>query len=298
VRIKCLAVIIVGLLGVASFAYAQINSGNDSTNANNSTANTTQGSNGSASQSGDAIVKLEKSPIANCPPCPQCMVPKNKRPKAPSPWKGTNIGIGWVKNTGNTVSNNFTGTSNFQYRYRKWTYLGQLNYQRNSSNNVVSAEKWFAQTEIKYNLHDFNYLFWQTNYTDDRFDGYFYIFNSTAGYGRRIVNLDNFNLNLYLGPGYQRLKIRGSNETDSLPVLTAGGNFVWQINKRVQLNETAQTFMTSENIHSEATTALVVSLFEHWDINLSWALDHDSKPQDGAHGTSTTTSLQVVYNIT
>lgn len=221
-------------------------------------------------------------------------------PKAPSPWKGTNVSVGGNATTGNTTAQNLNSAFNLSYAPNQWTFTSAdtFNFARTRGKGVT-ASKLYLMGQMQYAVSERNYFFQQLNYTDDRFDGYQYVANFLVGYGRTIFKKHNMYLNGQLGPGIQRSVEEEDSGGDSTNLLSWNGtlNYVWNFNKTNSFTTALNVNASSQNVRYTSTTSLIAALMDHFALQLSFQAVRDSKPLAGKKATNTTTTVSLVYTF-
>jgi putative salt-induced outer membrane protein len=228
---------------------------------------------------------------------------KNRKPpvtqeeKQEGTFKGTNASAGAVINTGNTNSSNITANGLLQYTYKNWVNALSLNYQREQNGTEgLKANRLFLQGQSRYNLDKKQFLYTQINYIQDKFEGYNYIANWGAGYGRYIEMPKNMSLDWLAGPGinqYQDI----NNNTRTRPSAQVGIDYAWNIKPDLEFSENLQSIATVDDVRTISTTGLTTKITRHFSMELMFQAINDNHPPAGKNGFNTFTTLQLAYNI-
>ncbi|MDO8954140.1 MAG: DUF481 domain-containing protein [Gammaproteobacteria bacterium] len=212
-------------------------------------------------------------------------------------FKGSNLAAGGTLNTGNTGSLQLTANGLLQYTYHQWIHSISLNYQREQNrDDGLKANHLFLQGQSLYNLDKKQFLFTQLNYTQDKFDGYNYIVNLSAGYGRNIDMPKNMLFSWMAGPGINQYQ-DVNNVQVTRPSIEGAINYVWDIRSDLQFSENLESIATTANIRTISTTGLTTKLTDDFNLELMFQAIDDDHPPAGKVGFNTITSVQLSYQI-
>jgi len=228
-------------------------------------------------------------------------------PVLSSAWSGTNISAGGVVSTGNTNAQNANAASNIFYAKKKWALSSNdtFNFARTEGSGVT-ASKLFLSGQAQYNFAIKNYSFLEADYTDDRFDGYQYILNSIAGYGRRLVNQPRFSWDIQGGPGIQHSVKKSQEEssdsdnsglTQNNFLLNASTQMALTLSQNSSITENFSVVSTRINTRTISTTAITANLINRFAMQLSFQAIHDSLPLNTKKNLNTITTLSLVYTL-
>jgi putative salt-induced outer membrane protein YdiY len=223
--------------------------------------------------------------------------PVTETDKQQGTFKGSNAAAGAVINTGNTSSSNINASGLLQYTYQNWIDSFNINYQRQQDKTEgLKANRLFAQAQSRYNLDSKQFLYTQLNYIRDKFEGYNYIVNLGAGYGRYITMPQNMTLDWLAGPGINKYQDTNNN-TRTRPSVQAGVGYVWNIKPDLEFSENLQSIATVDNVRTISTTGLTNKITDHFSLELMFQAINDNHPPAGKQGFNTITTLQLAYNI-
>lgn len=221
-----------------------------------------------------------------------------------SAWSGTNVSAGGVINTGNTNSQNINSAVNLSYTKKRWDFTSNdtFNFARTEGSGVT-ASKLFLSGQAQYNFAIKNYSFLESDYTDDRFDGYQYTLNSIVGYGRRLVNTPKFNWDVQGGPGFQHAvknpneDSAGENQEENNFLLNASSQISWALSPNANVSENLSAVSTQINTRTISTTAITANLISQFAMQLSFQAIHDSLPLSGKKNLNTVSTISLVYTL-
>lgn len=224
-----------------------------------------------------------------------------KKPNSNSPWKGTNVAIGGSDTSGNTDTQTLNSAFNLNYIKHKFQFTSNdtFNFGRTKGKGVT-ASKLYLSAQAQYNFAKRNYSFLNGNYTDDRFDGYRYVANVSAGYGRRFIDYKGFTFDLQAGPGVQRsVKVLGDGDNKTND--NVAGNFVanikWKIGENSLLSEDISVVTSKINTRYISTTALSTNIYSKLALQLSFQAQRDTKPLAGKKSYNSISQISLVYTF-
>lgn len=162
--------------------------------------------------------------------------------------------------------------------------------------NRTSAEKYNAQAKVGYRFRPVDYIFINAAYEDDRFSGYDYRSDYSAGYGRKLFNTDTVKLEIELGPGYRYDRL-DDGKTESETVFRGHLLFAYRFSKQAAFQQEATLLAGPDNTGTKAVTSLKAQIVGTLSMKVSYTVDHNSHvPQDKSH-TDTETALTLVYDF-
>lgn len=223
--------------------------------------------------------------------------PVTKKEKQQGTFKGSSLAAGAVVNTGNTSSSNISANGTLQYTYKNWIHALSVSYLREENrDDGLTANRVFVQGQSRYNLDKKQFVYTQVNYIRDKFDGYNYIFNWAAGYGRYVSMPKNMSLDWLAGPGINQYQDINNVQRTS-PSIQAAIDYAWNIQPDLIFSETLETVVTNYDVRTISTTGLTTKLNDKFSLDLLFQAINDNHPPAGKTGFNTITTLQIAYNI-
>lgn len=223
----------------------------------------------------------------------------------PKPWD-IKMSLSYLLQNGNTKSQSLAAKINASHEGQKWRQMFKAEAvnstgQNGSGNEVRTAERYYGSYKLDRKFSHHNYLFNIVTYQKDRFSGYFYQASYALGLGHRFLNTDSQTLDVEAGPGYrvQCLDSSGSylhcgNSDDSL-IGRAAAKYQWKISKTATFGEELSMESGGGNTSTRSETSLTSQIDDHFALQLSYLLTHDSTVPPGNHNTDQETSVSLVY---
>jgi Putative salt-induced outer membrane protein len=169
---------------------------------------------------------------------------------AVSPWKGSNAGLGFVMNTGDTQNNNQNASLNINYKPNTiWTLISKNTFQRSTSNKSgLTAWQLNLSGQANYNITTKNYIYGNADYIDNKFDGYDFRLQDSLGYGHSFNVPENMTLSFQLGPGSQLSRARDTGEKENLITGNLGVDYNWEFTEKSTFTEDLKTVASRQTI--------------------------------------------------
>lgn len=83
---------------------------------------------------------------------------------------------------------------------------------------ATTGQRYIGAYQADRKLGEHDYLFGALRYERDRFSNFSYQTSVTAGYGRRLIDVEHVQVNGEVGAGMRQARIRSSGDTDREPV--------------------------------------------------------------------------------
>lgn len=246
------------------------------------------------------IIFLGTTTAALAHSCDKC---KNGK-SAPSPWDGSNINIGYIRNSGNTSNTTLNLAANAIYAKKWWqnTFLGEFQYGK--SNGKSTRHYFHFNDQLQFYLDpkvkNDNFIFVNNDTQLTRFGPYSYIMVNAAGYGRKLVDKKMFIWTAQMGPGYRRNK---SNtypyRITSTVLLTTQTNVTLKLGKWGTFTQSARFDWAKPYNYLTTVSALTNKIWNHVAVQISFTTQYYSRiPADSTNTKKldTTTNISLVYN--
>lgn len=219
--------------------------------------------------------------------------------KNPKPFNGTNAGLGFVMNTGNTNTQNFNGSAFVSYIPNKAsTTTWNTTYQNSHDDQKGQlSNKFYTDLNSAYNFDFKNGMYGDANFTRDTFSGYNYQANESVGYNRPLYQTDTATVTGQIGPGLQQNSYPSPQGNENLVSanlkLLSVVNFTDQTNWR----ETYAMTTTSKNTNHMLDSLISTVIFDEFAIQLDYLMSYDTSPLAGKSSFNTMTTVSLVYNF-
>ena len=211
------------------------------------------------------------------------------------------VQAGVTSESGNTRNTNLALGFTLSDESARWknTLKASADYER--SNGAVTQEKYLVSYagEYKFNLR--LYLLGETSWNRDHFAGYSSRVGGSVDVGYKLIATPSVSLSLETGPTARRTDYLGVTSAPGQDQIEFGGRVAsavsWTIAPNLAVSEEFAAFYGPGDKTFTSTTALTTKIIAGLSARAAFALQHDSRPPAGIHGTDTATRLTLVYGF-
>ncbi|WP_455202852.1 DUF481 domain-containing protein [Kaarinaea lacus] len=213
--------------------------------------------------------------------------------KKPTTWRA-DIGLGYVRTTGNTDTQTIKGKVDAVKEVEKWRHTLLAEGLNNSDHGVATAERYFLSGKSDYKFRKFDYVYVTATYDNDRFSGFQYRTTVSAGYGRRIIHKPTLSLDGEIGPGARYSKA-DSGETDEEYLARLAANLKWNISDNSEFAQDLFSDIGEDTTINRSVTALTANINSVLALRLSYTVRYTSDVPPGIEKTDTESVVNIVY---
>lgn len=220
-------------------------------------------------------------------------------------WR-TSAELGAITTTGNTSGTSITGKIDAKQELTQWSnhYILSAFFKEDEKTDTEgnkirerSAERYLVSAKGAYKLtEEFDNLFMLGAYTDDKFGAFSQYTTVAAGYGTRLLNLENKFLDVEIGPGYYTAK-RANNEEEKGLLARSAASFKWVLSESANFTQTLSVEYSSDNTRTVAESALSARINGAMQMKAAFLVQNDSNVPVDKKNTDTQTSLTLVYSF-
>src|SRR5688572_25574030 len=220
-------------------------------------------------------------------------------------WSGTGQ-IGAFQSSGNSDNVGVTLSLALNRTGMDWEHRlkAAADYQR--SNGRTSREQYLASYEPRYQVNGDLFSYALAQYEQDRFQGFSSRYSLSGGFGYQVLDGEALKLTVKAGPAWRSVEYLDGSGESSFGRL-AGMDFDWQIAKSLKLTQDANlvadsrraatVIVDSTSTSVLATTGLEAKISDGLTTRLSYTVDYNSNPPEGAVSTDTQTRFTLVYGF-
>jgi len=211
----------------------------------------------------------------------------------PTTWIA-DLGLGYVKTTGNTNTTTFKGDLKAVKEVEKWRHTITAEGLNTSDGDTTTAERYYLAEKSDYKFSKYNYFYGTVTYDNDRFSGYSYRTTLSVGYGRRLIHQPTIILDGDVGPGVRYSKPENGDLEDEF-IAHLGLNFKWEISDNSEFTQDLYSDIGEDATITRSVTALTANINKTLALKLSYSYKYTSKVPVGIDKTDTETVVTVVY---
>ncbi len=214
------------------------------------------------------------------------------------PWKET-AEISAVSTNGNSKATTISGKNTFTYKWQKAKFEANAGGLGSESNDRTTAEQYFANEKLTWDLIGRNYTFERFGWDKDRFAGIRNRYDISAGLGRHFFEEKARNqFMLELGGGYINEE-RPTPPRNEFGSGRAYAKYEFKISETSLLSqdgEVLHNFKDSDDYRLTTISAIQVAISTHLSLKASYTWKRVGKPPLGFVRDDTITSLALIVN--
>jgi len=212
-----------------------------------------------------------------------------------SGWK-VEVGLGYVKTTGNTRTTSVKATTKAEHEQQQWRQSANFEALSASENATTTAERYFASGKVDYKYSKFNYWYLTGSYENDRFSGFDRRTSESIGYGRRLIEYPELTLDTELGPGARQTKFDNGDYTSEFIGRIAAA-LKWHISEHSEFGEDIYSEYGESTTITKSVSALKAAINSQLAMKLSYTVKYTSEVPDDIANTETESVVTLVYNF-
>jgi len=220
-------------------------------------------------------------------------------------WSGKGE-LGGFNATGNSSETGLTAALALTRDGIDWRHklTGRADFRR--AGGETTREQFFAAYEPNYKISDRLFVYGLAQYERDRFQGFSARYAVSGGLGYQIIDTETLQLSAKVGPAYRVTQFTNGEDESRIAGL-AGLDFDWDISDRLKLthdtNAVAETggsatlITDANNTSINLVTGVNAKVSDRVSARISYAIEYDSNPPDGADGTDTLSRFTLTYDF-
>lgn len=206
------------------------------------------------------------------------------------------IEFGAVVTTGNTEQENFKLRAQTETEGENMKHAARVDALRSSENDIVTAQKYYAFYQADWKLDDIQSLFARVSWEDDRFSGFEYQADATAGYSRTFLENETMKFSADAGAGIRRSEfVTGMTEDEFITRLA--GTFTWQVSENARFRQLVSAEIGEDSTITRSETSLQSTVVGALAMKLALTIKNQSEVPVGTEKTDTETSVTLVYSF-
>ncbi len=210
-------------------------------------------------------------------------------------WSGKGE-IGAARSTGNSSETGITAKLALERKGIDWRHklIAAADYQR--TNGTTSKEQFLFAYEPNYHITERLFAYGLAQWERDRFQGFSSRISASGGLGYRIFDRDDLKLSMKGGPAWRHTRFVNDGSKDSLAALAAL-DFAWRFADNLKLTQAASAYIEAGNSTLISATGLEAKINSSLAARLSYTVEHDTDPPQGAVKTDTLTRMTLIYDF-
>ena len=206
------------------------------------------------------------------------------------------VELGAVVTTGNTDDQNLKLRADSVSEMDNWRHHMHLDSLRSSKNKQTTAQKLYVFYQADYKLDEDRSVFGRVAYDDDRFSGFKYQADVTAGYSQTIFSNATMRLSGDAGLG-MRITEQDNGDGKDEGIVRLAGKYVWEVSDNATFQQLLSTEIGSNSTISRSDTSIKANISGSLSMKLALVVKHNSEVPVGRKKTDTETSVTLVYGF-
>ena len=208
---------------------------------------------------------------------------------------GAEVELGAVFTSGNTDEKNLKFRGEVVKdgdRFKHSVHLDSLN---SAKDNNKTAQKTYVSYQADFKLNKGS-MFGRTAFEKDKFNGFDYQADATAGYSRLLMEKSTMSLVGDIGLGYRKSElVTGGSEGEGIVRLAA--KYVWQVSENATFEQSLNTEIGNESTISRSESSLSANVAGNLAMKLAVNIKNNSEVPLGNEKTDTESSVTLVYTF-
>ena len=220
-------------------------------------------------------------------------------------WSGEGE-IGAFQSTGNTDSLGISGSVKAKREGLKWSHRISARVDLQRQDGETKREQLLAAYEPRWQFNDDMFVYGLAQIERDRLQGVARRYAASGGLGYKVFDRKGLNLSIKAGPAWRITDYTDGTSASRIAGLF-GADFDWEIVKGLTFTQDAnalaegggevQVLVDGSNTSINLVSGLDFRISEKLRSRLSYAVEYDSNPPEGAVGTDTLTRFTVIYGF-
>ena len=220
-------------------------------------------------------------------------------------WSGEGE-IGAFQSTGNTDSLGIAASVKAKREGLKWSHHIRARVDLQRQDGDTKREQLLAAYEPRWQFNDDMFVYGLAQIERDRLQGLTRRYAVSGGLGYKVFDREGLKLAIKAGPAYRVTDYTDGTSASRIAGLF-GADFDWEILDGLTFTQDAnalaegggevQVLVDGSNTSINLVSGLDFRISEKLRSRLSYAVDYDSNPPEGAVGTDTLTRFTVIYGF-
>ncbi|MEO0643280.1 MAG: DUF481 domain-containing protein [Pseudomonadota bacterium] len=209
-------------------------------------------------------------------------------------WSGKGE-LGAFVSTGNAENTGLTASLSLVREGLRWRHKlsGRADYQE--TDGVVTREQYLAAYEPNFKITDRLYAYAFAQYERDPFQGFSARYSGSGGLGYDLL-IEGPTLSIKAGPAWRRTELVDGDSTSNLAGLAAL-DFDWAISDSISFTQDGSALVQSGSSTFISDSGLQFTMSDALSLRLSYTLEHDTAPPEGAVQTDTLSRITIIYDF-
>ena len=206
------------------------------------------------------------------------------------------VEVGAVYSTGNTDESNFKFRGEAIRNGELYVNTFKLDVLNSTTDDQKTAQKNYGVYQLDRKLSEIASIFGRIAYEDDKFSGYDYQVDLTAGYSRQFITSDIHKLKGSVGLGYRQSEIETGGSEDEL-IIRLAADYVWKVSENATFKQSLSAQIGDFATISRSETSLTADVLNNIALKLALYIKNTSEVPAGRDKTDTETAVTLLYKF-
>lgn len=204
--------------------------------------------------------------------------------------------LGFVTSSGNSDTQTINAKLKLTSENKGWAHQASITAFNNASSGTTTAEKYAIALQTDKKIDERSSIYAIATHEEDHFSGFDYQATFGVGYGYKVIDNDERNLTLELGPGY-RVNDVTDGETQNEVTLRFGEIYSWKFSDTAELNQHLTIESGSENTITNLGVSVKSSLIGLLALKVGIDIKLTDKVPAGRDDMDTETYATLTYSF-
>jgi putative salt-induced outer membrane protein len=206
------------------------------------------------------------------------------------------VEVGAVVSTGNTEESNFKLRGQAIRDGEDYVNTFKLDLLNSTKNDQKTAQKNYVVYQLDRKLSNISAIFGRVAYEDDKFGGFDYQVDLTAGYSRQFLTGDIHKLKGSVGAGHRQSEIETGGTEDEI-IIRLAADYVWQVSENATFKQVLSAQIGDFATISRSETSLSSDVLNNIALKLALYIKNTSEVPAGLDKTDTETAVTLLYKF-
>ena len=206
------------------------------------------------------------------------------------------VEVGAFFSSGNSEEKNFKFRGEGVRDGEVYVSTVKLSLLNSSTDDQKTAQKTYGVYKLDRKLSDVSTIFGRLAYEDDKFSGFDYQVDFTAGYTRKLIQTDVRKLDASIGLGYRQSELETGGSEDEI-IIRLAGDYVWQVSDNATFKQALSVEIGDFATITRSGTSLSADVLDDLALKLALDVKSTSEVPAGRDKTDVETALTLLYKF-
>lgn len=165
-----------------------------------------------------------------------------------------------------------------------------------TEDDITKRDQYLFAYRPRYSLEGDHFIYGRGQFESDELQGFDARYSLSGGVGYKLINRDSLKFAIEAGPAL-RITDFVIEDTESHVSGLGSVDVEWKLGETLKLTQDASAFIEPSNATINSVTALEAGVSKGLAARISYAVEHETRPNSGAIETDTLTRFGLVYGF-